>query len=99
MSKFKAVDYAEYNKKFGFNKYKYLYSLMEELFTLTPFNENNYDDDTFFVYSGMKVFIDKKNGSYCEVVDSGWLDIEERIKVHKAKIAAFKKNIIQLNLF
>lgn len=99
MSKFKASDYNEYNRKFGFDKYKQLYDLMQELFTLLPFEEKNYEDDSFFVFSGMKVFIDKKNGSYCEIINSGWLPMNERIKLHENKLAAFKKDIIQLNLF
>ena len=52
MSNFKASDYSNYNRKLGFTKYKYLYSLMEELFTLLPFDEKNYEDDSFFVFSG-----------------------------------------------
>lgn len=99
MSNFKASDYSNYNRKLGFTKYKYLYSLMEELFTLLPFDEKNYEDDSFFVFSGMKVFIDKKFGSYCEIINSGWLHIDERIKLHEQKLAVFKKDIIQLNLF
>ena len=99
MSNFKASDYKEYNHKLGFTKYKYLYSLMEELFTLLPFDEKNYEDDSFFVFSGMKVFIDKTSGSYCEIINSGWLPIDERIKLHEQKIKVFKKDIIQLNLF
>lgn len=99
MSKFKASDYADYNSKFGFDKYKYLYDLMSELFSLTPFDEKYFEDDTYFVYSGMNVFIDKKFGSYCEVIGSGWLNIFDRIKLHEDKIKAFKKNIIKLKLF
>ena len=99
MGKFKASDYNAYNSRFGFDKYKYLYDLMTELFALIPFDEKDFEDDTFFVFSGMKVFIDKKNGSYCEIINSGWLPINERIKLHENKIAAFKKDIIQLNLF
>lgn len=99
MSKFKASDYAAYNSKFGFDKYKYLYDLMTELFTLIPFDEKDFEDDAFFVYSGMIVFIDKRFGSYCEVTGSGWLNIFDRIKLHEDKIKAFKKDIIQLKLF
>jgi hypothetical protein len=99
MSKFKASDYNAYNSKFGFDKYKQLYDLMQELFNLLPFDEKNYEDDSFFVFSGMNVFIDKENGSYCEIINSGWLPMDERIKLHKQKLAAFKKDIIQLNLF
>ena len=99
MSNFKAADYKEYNRKFGFDKYKHLYDLMQELFNLLPFDEKNYEDDSFFVFSGMKVFIDKKNGSYCEIINSGWFPMDERIKLHEQKLAAFKKDIIQLNLF
>ena len=98
MGKFKASDYNAYNSRFGFDKYKQLYDLMQELFTLLPFEEKNYEDDTFFVFSGMKIFIDKKNGSYCEIINSGWLSMDERIKLHEHKLAALKKDIIQLNL-
>ena len=50
MSNFKAADYKEYNRKFGFDKYKQLYDLMQELFNLLPFEEKNYEDDSFFVF-------------------------------------------------
>ena len=99
MSKFKASDYREYNHKFGFDKYKQLYDLMQELFILLPFQEKDYEDDFSFAFSGMNVFIDKKNGSYCEIINSGWLPIDERIKLHQIKIAVFKEDIIQLTLF
>lgn len=99
MSKFKASDYAAYNSRFGFDKYKYLYDLMTELYYLTPFEDKNFEDDTFFIYSGMTVFIDKKFGSYCEIIGSGWLNIFDRIKLHEQKIKEFKKDIIQLKLF
>lgn len=94
MSKFKASNYTAYNSRFGFDKYEYLYNLMSELFSLTPFDEKDFEDDTSFVYSGMNVFIDTKLGSYCEVSGSGWLPIETRIKLHQDKIKAFKKYII-----
>ena len=99
MSKFKASDYADYNSKFGFDKYKYLYDLMTELFVLIPFEDKDFEDDTFFLYSGMTVFIDKINGSYCEVTGSGWLNIYDRVIIHEKKLQQFKQNIIQLNLF
>lgn len=99
MSKFKASDYAAYNSRFGFDKYEYLYNLMSELFSLIPFDEKDFEDDISFVYSGMNVFIDKKFGSYCEIINSGWLPMDERIKLHEQKLAAFKKDIIQLKLF
>ena len=47
MSKFKALDYNAYNSRFGFDKYKYLYDLMTELFALIPFDEKDFEDDTF----------------------------------------------------
>ena len=99
MIKFKASDYNAYNSRFGFDKYKYLYDLMTELFALIPFDEKDFEDDTFFVYSGMTVFIDKRFGSYCEIINSGWLPMDERIKLHQQKLAAFKKDIIQLKMF
>ena len=99
MGKFKASDYVAYNSKFGYDRYKCLYELMTELFALIPFDEKDFEDDTFFVYSGMTVFIDKRFGSYCEVIGSGWLEIENRIKIHEDKIKVFKKDIIQLKLF
>lgn len=99
MSNFKAADYSNYNQKFGFDKYKQLYDIMQELFNILPFNENDFEDDSFFVFSGMKVCIDKKFGSYCEIINSGWLPMDVRIKLHKKKLAVFKRDIIQLNLF
>ena len=93
-NKFKASEYVAYNQKVGFTRYKDLYAIMQEIFTLLPFEEKNYEDDFSFVFSGMKVFIDKKNGSYCEIINSGWLPMDERIKLHEQKLAAFKKDII-----
>lgn len=99
MSCFKAADYAKYNHKFGFDKYAYLYSLMEEIFKNLPFDEKNYEDGFSFSFSGVNVFIDKKFNSYCEVLGSGWLSMPERIKIHKKKLKFFKQDIVQLTLF
>lgn len=99
MSKFKASGYNAYNSRFGFDKYKYLYDLMTELFALIPFDEKDFEDDTFFVYSGMTVFIDKRFGSYCEVTGSGWLPIEERLKIHQKKLKQYKQDVVQIKLF
>ena len=94
MSKFKASDYASCNSRFGFDKYKYLYSLMSEIFSLLPFDEKYYEDDISFQFQGMNVFIDKKFGSYCEIINTSRLPMFLRIKLHEQKLTAFKKNII-----
>lgn len=99
MVKFKASDYCDYNKKYDYDKYKYLYSLMTELFELLQINSDDYEDETCFRFNGLNVFIDKKFGNYCEVTGSGWLDINQRIEIHEQKIKELKKNIIQLKLF
>lgn len=83
MSKFKASDYNVYNSKFGFDKYKYLYDLMTELFALTPFDEKDFEDDTCFKYKNLNCFVDKENGSYCEVIGSGWFSLPDRVIIHK----------------
>lgn len=83
MSKFKASDYADYNSKLGFDKYKYLYDLMTELFALIPFDEKDFEDDTCFRYKNLMCYIDKENGSYCEVIGTGWLPIHDRIMIHQ----------------
>ena len=44
MSKFKASEYNAYNSRFGFDKYKYLYDLMTELFALIPFDEKDFEE-------------------------------------------------------
>ena len=83
MSKFKASDYNVYNSKFGFDKYKQLYDLMQELFNLLPFDEKDFEDDTCFKYKNLNCFVDKENGSYCEVIGSGWLSLSDRVIIHK----------------
>ena len=98
MGNFKAVDYAEYNHKLGFDLYSYLYQLMEELVNYIPFDIKNFEDDTTFVYSGMNVYIDKKFGSHCEIINTGWLPIRKRVFLHEKKLLELK-NIIQLTLF
>lgn len=83
MSKFKASDYNAYNSKFGFDKYKQLYDLMQELFNLLPFDEKDFENDTCFKYKNLNCFVDKENGSYCEVIGSGWLSLSDRVIIHK----------------
>ena len=83
MSKFKASDYASYNSRFGFDKYKYLYNLMSEIFSLLPFDEKYYEDDISFQFKGMNVFIDKKFGSYCEIINTSRLPMLLRVELHK----------------
>lgn len=99
MSEFRASDYADYNAKHGFDKYKDLYLVMEELFTLLPFNENDFEDDDVFEFSGLTIYIDKKFGSYCEIKGTGWYPIEQRLEMHKKVVEIFKQDIIQLSLF
>jgi hypothetical protein len=83
MSKFKASDYNVYNSKFGFDKYKQLYDLMQELFNLLPFDEKDFENDTCFKYKNLNCFVDKENGSYCEVIGSGWFSLSDRVIIHK----------------
>lgn len=99
MRKFTAKDYAVYNARYNYNQYKYLYSLMSQLFELTGLKESNYKDDYCFYHNGMIVYIDKDFGSYCEIIGSGWLPILQRIKLHEAKLKQYRKHNIQLKLF
>lgn len=93
MSKFKASDYNVYNSKFGFDKYKQLYDLMQELFNLLPFDEKDFEDDTCFKYKNLNCFVDKENGSYCEVIGSGWLPMQDRVLIHSLWYNGIKKRL------
>ena len=87
--RFKASEYKEYNSKLGLDRYGYLYCLMSELWKALSLNEQVFEDDTRFKCNGMICYIDKKNGSYCEVIGTGWLNIYDRIAIHEAKIKQY----------
>ena len=102
---FKASEYADYNKKIGLNKYKYLHELLGNLFECLPFDNKDFIDlvnseqQYFFQYDGLNVFIDLKFGSQAELINTDKLDLDTRIKLHENKLQQYKKNIIQLKLF
>lgn len=102
---FKASEYADYNKKIGLNKYKYLHELLDSLFECLPFDNKDFVDlvdseqQYFFQYDGLNIFIDLKFGSQAELINTDKLNLNTRIKLHKKKIQQYKKNIIQLKLF
>lgn len=97
--KFKASEYLVYNQKMGFTRYKDLYAIMQEIFNLSAFSEKEFEDGEVFKYDGMLFCIDKVMGSYCEVIGSGWLPIEERLKIHQKKLKQYKQDVVQIKLF
>lgn len=99
MIKFRAKDYIDYNVRYNYDRYKYLYSLMSELFELTGFKEGNYQNDYYFYHNGMIIYIDKDFGSYCEIIGTGWLPMLQRIRLHETKLKQYRKHNVQLKLF
>lgn len=99
MVKFRAKDFIDYNNKYSYNQYRYLYNMMSELFKLTGFDENRYYNDYCFIYDGMLICIDKDFGSYCEILGTGWLPMIDRIKLHETKLKEYRQKKVQLKLF
>lgn len=74
MKNFKAADYNEYNKKLGLFKYGYLHRLLDLLFKMCKFYNLKYE--------GL-VFWESDTGNQAELKDTMYLDVNERIKLHK----------------
>ena len=93
MNKFRAADYNEYNKKLGLFKYGYLHRLLDLLYKIN-----------LIVKDESLIMWESDTGNQAELKDTMYLDINERIKLHKIKLnELFKqrhKNIVrQLRLF
>ena len=112
MKIFKASEYVEYNRSFGYHKIAYLHELMEELFALLPLDTSKFEDEYEFIFENLHCYVERtfnKRGkiisekSQAEIIGSAWLSIDERIKQHKKKIKQLKKkkvqNVIQLHYF
>ena len=93
MKSFRATDYNEYNKRFGMFKYGYLHRLLDLLYKIN-----------LIVKDESLIMWESDTGNQAELKDTMYLDINERIKLHKIKLnELFKqrhKNIVrQLRLF
>lgn len=93
MKNFRAADYNEYNKKLGLFKYGYLHRLLDLLYKIN-----------LIVKDKSLIMWESDTGNQAELKGTMYLDINERIKLHKIKLnELFKqrhKNIVrQLRLF
>ena len=93
MKNFRAADYNEYNKKLGLFKYGYLHRLLDLLYKIN-----------LIVKDERLIMWESDTGNQAELKDTMYLNINERIKLHKIKLnELFKqrhKNIVrQLRLF
>lgn len=93
MKNFRAADYNEYNKKLGLFKYGYLHRILDLLYKIN-----------LIVKDESLIMWESDTGNQAELKDTMYLDINERIKLHKIKLnELFKqrqKHIIrQLRLF
>lgn len=77
------IEYQLFSKLYQMDRYKELYNIMQQIWQQLGFDERNYEDDFCFKYKNLMCYIDKENGSYCEVIGSGWLSILDRIRIHK----------------
>lgn len=104
--KFKASEYLEYNRLFGYDKYKYLHELFDRIFECLPFDKKSFDtllnkeQQYQFEYDGLIIYIDKQfNFFYAEIKNTYKLPLDIRIKLHEEKLKQLQKNIMQLKLF
>ena len=93
MKSFRATDYNEYNKRFGMFKYGYLHRLLDLLYKIN-----------LIVKDERLIMWESDTGNQAELKNTMYLDLNERIKLHKIKLnELFKqrhKNIVrQLRLF
>lgn len=99
MKKFKCTEkeavteYQHFTKIYHFDKYKLLYSIMMLIWNNLGFDERDYEDNSYFKYKNLMCYVDKENGSYCEIIGSGWFLISDRIIIHKKIL----NKIIQYN--
>lgn len=80
------IEYANFSKIYYLDKYKLLYAIEHAIWNKLPFIEKNYEDGIMFIYDNMLCCVDKENGSYCEIIGTGWLPIPDRIKIHLRKL-------------
>ena len=89
MRSFKAADYTNYNKKLGLYGYGYLHRLLDLLYKLR---------EQYKIYDERLIYWESETGNQAELKDTMYLDINERIKLHKIKLnELFKqrhKNIV-----
>ena len=95
MRSFKAADYTNYNKKLGLYGYGYLHRLLDLLYKLR---------EQYKIYDERLIYWESDTGNQAELKDTMYLDINERIKLHKKIFKKIwkerHKNIVrQLRLF
>lgn len=89
VSKFKCsekeavIEYQRFSRFYSLHLYKELYNIMHNIWLVLNFNEKDFENDIYFKYKNLYCFVDKENGSYCEVIGSGWFSIPDRIIIHK----------------
>lgn len=93
MKSFRATDYNEYNKRFGMFKYDYFHRLLDLLYKIN-----------LIVKDESLIMWESDTGNQAELKDTMYLDINERIKLHKKIFRKIwkqrHKNIVrQLRLF
>lgn len=96
MKNFRAADYNEYNKKLGLFKYGYLHRLLDLLYKIN-----------LIVKDESLIMWESDTGNQAELKGTMYLDINERIKLHKKIFKKIWKQrhkksrniIIQLGLF
>lgn len=96
--KFKAADYKDYNNSLGLYRYKDLHYLLDEIFIHAPIDKRYLINETEIKFDGMICYIDTEFGSQCELVNTGYLPLEERIKLHEKKLKQYKKEVIQMKI-
>lgn len=76
------IKYQLFSKLYQMDRYKELYDIMQNIWLTLGFNERDYEDDSCFRYKNLMCYVDKENGSYCEVVGSEWFSMEYRVLIH-----------------
>lgn len=83
----KAEHYRNYNKKLGFTRYRFLYWILQRIFLELnppiPKDINFRDGEFCFQYKNFTVAISSKLPSCCEYAATGWLNMNDRIEIHK----------------
>lgn len=77
------IEYQRFTRIYSLHLYKKLYDIMQNIWFALNFNERDFENDTCFKYKNLNCFVDKENGSYCEVIGSGWFSLPDRIIIHK----------------
>lgn len=71
--KFKSSDYNDYNKKYNYYKYAYLHHLLDLLYKLRK----------YYKLSDNRLYYWDEDEKQAEFLPSMYLDIEQRILIHK----------------